>query len=132
MSAPVVMNDLRKFIQKYREQSFPHCEALFLALDKGEANLHGEESDPIPCAVVLGNYKRRAEHLRTLGSEGEALLADVAALCEELEKVPDELVQGWIFEMPPNYLFYVFEGVNSKRILGCSLGIDKRVVDNDA
>ena len=126
------MDDLQQFIQRYREQKFPHNEALFLALDKGKAKRHTEESDPMPCAVVLKIYKRRAEHLRSLGSEGEALLADVTALCEQLEEVPDELIQGWIFEMPPHHLFYVFEGINSQRILGCSFGMDKTLMDNDA
>lgn len=126
------MNNLQEFIERYREQSFPHSEVLFSALDKREAKLHTEESDPIPCDAVLRVYKRRAEHLRSLGAEGKDLLADVTALCEELEKVPDELVQGWTFEMAPHCLFYVFEGVDSTRILGCSLGIDKRLVNNDA
>lgn len=85
----------------------------------------------MPCAVVLRIYKRREEHLRSLGSDGEALLADVTALCEELEKMPDELIQGWTFEMPPHYSFNVFEGITSQKMLGCSLGIDKRLVDND-
>ena len=127
-----MINNLEEFIRRYREQNFPHSEILFSALDKGEAKLHTEESAPMPCAVVLKIYKRRQKHLKTLGSKGEALLADVTALCEELEKVPDELIQGWTFEMPPHYLFYVFEGVGCKRVLGCSLGIDKRLATNDA
>lgn len=132
MIAPIAMKDIREFIERYGEQSFPHSEVLFTALDKGEATLHTEQSQPMPCAVVLRIYKRRAEHLRSLGLEGKELLTDVTALCEELEKRPDELIQGWTFEMPPHYLWYVFEGVNSKRILGCSLGVDKRLVNSHA
>ena len=127
------MNDLQTFIQKYRKQHFPHNEALFSALDKkGEAKLHREEPEAKPCAVVVGIYKRRAEQLRALGSEGEALLADVTALCEELEKVRDELVRGRIYEMSSENLLYVFEVVNRKRIDGSTVGKDKRVDDNDA
>jgi hypothetical protein len=125
------MNNLQEFIYKYREQSFPHSEALFSALDKGKAKLHYEESDQIPCDAVLRIYRRRAEHLKTLGPEDKELLEDVTALCEQLDKAPGEMIQGWTFEMAAHFLFYVFEGVNSKRIPGCSFGVDKRLVDNN-
>jgi hypothetical protein len=42
--------------------------------------------------------------LKTPGSGGKELLEDVTALCEQLEKATGELVQGWTFEMAPNYL----------------------------
>lgn len=124
----------QEFIDRYQNDDFPHRNELFAALASGKCELRTSPEDhqaSLSCSHLLSIYRRRAEHLKRFNSPySETLQDDTLALCEELSGNLDEGCLIWIFAMPPNSKFIVFEGTQRKRILGCLYAFDRQLWDD--
>lgn len=118
------------FLNKYREDSFPHSERLIAALVSGDCNLQDspnqDNQNLKPCRHYLKVWRFRIQGAapRAVSAYAHSFIADCIALCEELAKTPDEEVRLWNFTLPPHFRFGVFEGACSNRIIGCLLFIE--------
>ena len=123
------------FLERYENSEFRHRELLTKALRAQRCTLGSvteEQWSRLPCWHYRGIYQERADNLQRFSSAyARRLRTDCLALCEELAKTPDEGVQLWLFEMPPQFRFWVFTGLASERILGCLLLLDNRIIDDE-
>jgi hypothetical protein len=122
------------FLKLCANSIFRHRERLLAELDSGQTIFRthtANEATSLTCSQYLAIYRRRGEHISELATaHAFSLREDVLALCKELEKPPDEPVRIWSFSKPPYYDYDVFEGAETRRILGCILGVDDRLIDN--
>lgn len=129
------MKALEHFIEKHKDSEFLHKEELFIGLYSGKCVLdQSPESHQYlaSCSELLTTHRLRAEHLRHYKTpHARRLREDTLAFCDELAKTLDERCRLWIFSMPPYCNFIVFEGAESKKILGCILAADKRLTPPD-
>ncbi len=65
---------------------------------------------------------------RNNSNHARRLVADTLNFIDELEKVPNDKVSSWNFSTNESSDFTLFEGINSQKILGCILTVDKRKV----
>ena len=88
------MNAQDQFIERHKDSDFPHKEELFAALYSGDCVLDQTTEgrhNPAPCSQLLDIYRFRAGRLRRFDTpHARRLGEDTLALCEELEKTPDE------------------------------------------
>ncbi len=119
-------------VRLHGAKQFRHSEELFSAIASGACSLHATEHlGELPsCRHFLGIYRGRSKHLQKFTTpHAISLREDCEALCEELQLTPNEPCRGWIFESSER-LFFVFEGVENHRILGCTKGVDKRKISD--
>lgn len=123
--------DQSEFIARHSESDFRHKDELFSLLAAGNAVFETNFS-VVPRANLLNIYRRRAEHLQHYSTaHAQQLRDDVVALCNALATTSDESCRLWIFSVPPNSGYTVFEGMDTGRILGCVFGKDKRLTPPD-
>lgn len=124
---------LNEFLARYSEAEFPNREVLFDAIQSGSCHLHwggDSTSKPLSGSHYLRIYAVREQLLgRRNTFYAQQRRQEIAALLRELEKTPDELVQLWIFLLAGDSAVVVFVGITSRRILGCTQGMDQRLAD---
>jgi len=130
------MTDIETFLKRHEGTRFRHSEELIACIKSGQCTLESKPDPaiaPVPTSHALRVYRRRAEHLKQFDSlHAQNIRADVLALCEELEKLPDEMVHVWSFSMAPYFTYEVFESTRLHSILGCILAVDKKRIDEKA
>lgn len=127
------MAEIIEFLKICETANFRHQDELMTELKSGKAIFNSDipaDVRLLPASHYLAIYQRRAKHLQKYSTAHAASLKeDVLALCKELEKTPQSLVQIWSFSKPPYFDYSVFVDTANNHILGCILGIDARLID---
>ena len=134
--------ELDERIQKFRtlceKSSFPHKQDLVEGIESGKYGLHQRFGFSVPSKQMLNIYSARASSLERRistneinGIHPERLLRDVESLVTELTGLSDEKIDCWTWSIDESSSYTAFEGINSKRILGCILTVDKRAVSEN-
>ena len=121
---------IKRFKHLCRNSDFAHRDEILDGLENGTYQLQTSNNSGVPSEQLLGIYKVREKHLaKYQSSHGRRIKDEVAAFCNELEKVPNENVILWRVLKDDISDFAIFS--NSEKILGCILGIDKRKVSEN-
>jgi hypothetical protein len=120
---------IQKFIKLCENSSFPHKVELLRGIESGEYLFENFSNSQVPAEELVGIYKIKVKSAaRHDSNHSRRLVADTLNFIDELEKVPEDKVNFWHFSIDEPSGFTVFEGVNSQKILGCILTVDKRKV----
>lgn len=120
---------LQKFFELCENLSFPHGEELLRGIKSGKYLLEKSSNSQVSAEELARNYKIKSKSAARHNSKhAQRLVNDTLKFIEELEKVPNDKVNFWHFSIDEASGYTVFEGVNSQKILGCILTVDKRKV----
>jgi hypothetical protein len=125
--------DLEKFLEICEQDDFRNRDELLGGIRTGEivaasCKLNSNNS----CHHFIGIYDHREKHLRQFQTKhSERLRKDVLEMLERMSKTPDAKVGSWRFTKEPNVSFSIFINADTKEILGCIRGIDKRPTPED-
>ncbi|MDQ3130167.1 MAG: hypothetical protein M3Q99_05330 [Acidobacteriota bacterium] len=120
---------IQKFIELCENSSFPHDEELLRGINMGEYLLEGFSNSQVPAKELAGTYKIKAIIAgRNNANHARRLVSDTLSFVDELEKVPNDKVNFWRFSINELSQYTAFEGVDSRKILGCIMTVDKRKV----
>jgi hypothetical protein len=123
---------LQKFLKLCENSSFPHREEIFKGINEGKYLLESKSDSKVPSEQMLDIYQTRAKIVaEKKGLHAERLKNDILSFVEELKEVLNDRVNFWRFSIDESSHYVCFEGVNSKKILGCILAVDKRKVSED-
>jgi hypothetical protein len=123
-----------KYFQNLVENSlFNHREKIIEGLKNGSLILEDKSENETHSQSLLEIYQHRAIGLaqRKKGVHAERLVKDTLAFCENLAKLPDEKVRFWHLKIDNVWGYTVFEGVESKSVLGCIFTADRRFVSEE-
>lgn len=120
-------DQIQKFIELCENSSFPHREELLRGINTGEYLFESVSNSQIPAKELAGIYKIKAQIAgRNNGNHARRLVSDTLKFVAELENVPNDTVNFWEFSINESSEYLAFEGVDSQKILGCILTVDKR------
>ncbi len=120
---------LQRFYKLCENSSFPHQEELLSGIKNGNFSFESFSDSQVSAEELAGTYKIKAQIAgRNNSNHARRLVNDTLLFVSELEKVPNDKVNFWHFGIDEVAGFTVFEGVNSQKILGCILNVDKRKV----
>lgn len=120
---------VQKFIDLCEYSSFPYREELLRGIKAGEYLLESYSVSQIPTGDLADTYKIKAQIAGINNSfHAQRLVRDTLILVEELKKVPDEKVNFWSFSIDRSSQFTAFEGVSSRKVLGCLFTVAKTKV----
>ena len=124
---------LQRFFELCENSSFPHREEIINQIRSKEVNLHSYSQTKSNGKQFFDIYKFRGERLAKSETEyGKRLSNEIKLLCDNLEISLEDEIGLWIFSKKPNWIYAMFENIRTKKILGCTLGTDKRIVsEND-
>ena len=106
---------------------FTYREKVLNELGNSEYTLNSRNKSAVPAKDVLNIYNGRAQRLsKYTGTHAIRLRNEVVALCRELEKYPNDLIEVLSFSDGETSDYVLF--CNSHRILGCLLTVDRRKV----
>jgi len=129
-----MVHNAQKFIAEFGDHEFRHSEVLLRGICEGEISVDSaSEGSSQQAGAYLDIYEFRLEGLvdrRGTTEHIESLRADVTVLCEGLREDRNEPCDLWIFEEPPYYMYSVWIGRRSRKILGCVKGIDDRLISD--
>lgn len=124
------------FLEKHGVDHFRHSDDLIPRIESGHCVLNDfprSDGTGALASNLLSIYQLRAEVWQHLfGETVQHTVEDMWALCEELEKVPNDLVGFWGFKVKnaPASEYILFESLSSHRILGCIFLDGKAVRDS--
>lgn len=120
---------LQKFFELCANSSFPHQEELLKGISQSRYTLERFSNSEVSAEELAGNYKIKVKSAARHNSEhAHRLVRDTLKFVNDLEKVPNDKVNFWHFSVDESSGYTVFEGVNSQKILGCILTVDRRKV----
>lgn len=120
---------LQRFYELCASSSFPHKEELLKGIKSGDCSLKSSSNSQVLAEELARNYKIKLESAKRHNSRhAQRLVSDTLKFIDELEKNPNDKVNFWHFSLGEPSGFTVFEGINSQKILGCILTVDKRKV----
>lgn len=120
---------IQRFFELCKNSSFPHREELLIGINNDEYSLESFSNSQVPAKELSGTYKIKAQiAARNNSGHAHRLVADTLMFVGELEKVSDDKINFWHFSIDKSSGFTAFEGVNSQKILGCILTVDKTKV----
>ena len=126
------MNTEEQFAERYKDFEFRHKEELVAGLTSGVCRLQANSAEAVSCGHLLNVYRRRAKHLLRYNTpHAQMLRDDTLALCDELERRPNDNCIVRSFSRPPYSVFMVVEAAENGVILGCLFGADKRLMPSD-
>ena len=120
---------IQRFIELSKGSAFPHRNELLRGIRAGEYLLERFSNSQVAADELSGIYKIKAKSAgRNNSIHAKRLVDDTLLFVEELEKVPNDKVNFWSFSIDETSQYKAFEGVDSQKILGCILTVDKRKV----
>lgn len=122
----------QRFVTTFADADFRHREPLLSGIRGGAISLESVSEDSSQEASAYSDiYEFRLEHLRRKQATQhvESMRSDVEALCEGLKADPSDPCDLWNFTEPPYFLYSVFVGRRSRRVLGCVKAVDDRLID---
>ncbi|MGI8542874.1 MAG: hypothetical protein ACR2MD_05270 [Aridibacter sp.] len=120
---------IKSFLELCENSSFSHREELIRGIEADEYLFESYSNSEAPSKQLLNIYTVRAKIVAEKnGNHAKRLKDDILKFTSELKKTPDEKVKSWHFSINESSSYLAFEGINSKKILGCFLIIDKRKV----
>ena len=123
---------IQKFIELCENSSFPHQVELLRGIDSGEYLFKSFSNSQVPAEELSRIYKIKVKSAeRHNGKHAQRLVSDTLKFIDELEKVPNDRINFWHFSIDEPSGYTVFQGVNSQKILGCILTVDKRKVSEE-
>lgn len=123
---------LQKFFELCENSSFSHQEELLSGIKSINYSLEDKSNSEVPSEQMLDTYQVRAKILaERKGFHAERLKNDTLRFVEELKKAPTDKVNFWRFRINDSSHYICFEGVNSQKILGCILAVNKRKISED-
>ncbi len=124
---------LKYFLNLVENSLFNYREKIIEGLKSGKLILEDKLKNEVFSQSLLEIYQHRANGLaqREKGIHSERLVKDTLAFCENLAKFPDDRVSFWRLRIDNVWSYTVFEGTESKKILGCILTADRRFVSEE-
>jgi hypothetical protein len=120
---------IQKFIELCGNSSFPHREELLRGINTREYLFESVSNSQVSAKELAGIYKIKAQIAgRNNSDHARRLVGDTLKFVVELEKVPNDNVNFWHFSINESSQYTAFEGIDSQKILGCILTVDKRKV----
>lgn len=116
------------FIAQFGSATFRHSHELLDGLRSGSIEFDSAsfESRQL-CSSYLDLYQFRLTHIRerSQSAHGQAIAADIEALCDGLSLHPDSPCDLWLFRRLP-VMYSVFVARVPHVISGCIRGVDAR------
>ena len=123
---------LQKFFELCENSSFVHREELLKGINEGKYLYESSSNSQVSAEELTGIYKIRVKiATRRNSNHARRLVSDTLMFIDELEKVPNDKVNFWYFSIDKASGYMIFEGINSQKILGCILTVDKRKVSGN-
>ena len=120
---------IQKFIELCESSSFPHREELLKGIDSSRYVFENFSNSQVSANELAGIYKIKAKIAgRNKNIHANRLVQDTLKFVDELEKVLNDKVNFRHFSIDEASGYTVFESVNSQKILGCILTVNKRKV----
>lgn len=125
-------DEIQKFLEVCESSSFPYREELLDGIRSKKVIFVSFTDTEFSSKHFHDIYFVRAKILaRDKSNHAQRIRTEVLIFLENLELLPDEKIKGWGFSKDETSNFAVFEGINSRSILGCILATDKTKVSEE-
>lgn len=128
------MDALSAFLARHALARFRHRERLLDGLrDRSVELVHVPgPHECVACTGLLDSYARLGSSLTDArGGYRASLREDLRVLCEALWNHQGHDAALWAFHLPPGFTFSVWECGDDGALLGCVLGIERALTDED-
>jgi hypothetical protein len=123
---------VQRFFKLCENSFFPHKKDLINGINEGKFFFKSFSDSQVHAKELAEIYKIKAMSAgRHQSIHANRLVKDTLSFVSELEKVPNDKVNFWHFSIDEATGYTIFEGVNSQKVLGCILTVDKRKVSED-